>query len=77
MYETLAVLAAFLFVYSGVAGRLERTPINGPVVFLAFGLAAGPFGLGLLKLDVNAEALRTIARSPRRLRRHSRPQEDH
>jgi NhaP-type Na+/H+ or K+/H+ antiporter len=61
MYETLAILAAFLFVYSGVAGRLERTPISGPVVFLAFGLAAGPFGLGLFKLDVNAEALKTIA----------------
>jgi len=61
MYETLAVLAAFLFVYSGFAGRIERTPFGGPVLFLAFGLAVGPFGLGILEFDIGAESFRTIA----------------
>ncbi len=29
MYQNLAILAAFAFVYSAVAGRLEKTPISG------------------------------------------------
>jgi hypothetical protein len=33
MYENLSILAVFGFVYSVVAGRLERTPINGTLVF--------------------------------------------
>jgi NhaP-type Na+/H+ or K+/H+ antiporter len=61
MYENLAVLAAFAFAYSVVAGRLGRTPVNGPVVYMAFGLAAGPVGLGLLHLAINGEALRQVA----------------
>ena len=47
MYETLAILAAFVFLYSAVAGALERTPLNGALVFTAFGLVFGPLGLGL------------------------------
>jgi len=61
MYLTLAVLAAFAFVYSVVATRLERTPVNGAVVFLAFGILAGPQVLGLLDLSVQGEELRTVA----------------
>ncbi len=61
MYEHLAILAVFVFLYSITAGGLERTPINGAVVFTAFGLAFGPLGLGLLDIDVDAEGLRTLA----------------
>ncbi len=61
MYETLAIVAAFAAVYSAVAGGLERTPINGPLVFLAFGVLAGPIGLGLLDLPIDAEGLRVAA----------------
>ena len=61
MYETLAILAAFVFLYSTVGGGLERTPINGALVFTAFGLLFGPLGLDLLDLDVGAEGLRTLA----------------
>jgi len=61
MYETLAILAAFVFLYSTVGGGLERTPINGALVFTAFGLVFGPLGLDLLDLDVGAEGLRTLA----------------
>ena len=61
MYETLAILAVFVFFYSTVGGSLERTPINGALVFTAFGLVFGPLGLDLLKLDVDAEGLRTLA----------------
>jgi NhaP-type Na+/H+ or K+/H+ antiporter len=61
MYETLAVLAAFTFVYSIVASRLERTPVNGPVVFLAFGLVVGPDVLGLIDPSVHGGGLRLVA----------------
>jgi NhaP-type Na+/H+ or K+/H+ antiporter len=61
MYENLAILGAFVFFYSILAGGLERTPVNGALVFTAFGLVFGPLGLGLLELNVNAEGLRTLA----------------
>jgi NhaP-type Na+/H+ or K+/H+ antiporter len=61
MYETLAILAAFVFFYSLTSGRLERTPINGALIFMTFGLAFGPLGLGLLTLKLDAEGLSTLA----------------
>ena len=61
MYENLAILAAFIFLYSISSKGLARTPINGAILFTAFGLFLGPFGLGLLKLDIGAEELRLLA----------------
>ena len=61
MYESLAILAAFVFLYSIVGGGIERAPVNGARVFSAFGLLFGPRGLGLLDLDIEAEGLRTLA----------------
>ncbi|MGB3097489.1 MAG: cation:proton antiporter [Candidatus Deferrimicrobiaceae bacterium] len=61
MYENLAILAAFVFLYSLLSGGLERTPINGAIVFTAFGLAFGSLGLGLLTLEVDAEGIRILA----------------
>jgi len=50
-----------VFVYSIVGGALERTPVNGAIVFASLGLVFGPLGLGLLTLNVDAEGLRTLA----------------
>ena len=61
MYENMAIIAAFVFLYSIACGGLERTPINGAVVFTAFGLVLGPLGLGLLTMNVDAEGLSTLA----------------
>lgn len=61
MYENLLMLGVFAYLYSLFAGRLERSPVNGALVFTAFGLAFGPLGLGLLDLDVENETLRSIA----------------
>jgi NhaP-type Na+/H+ or K+/H+ antiporter len=61
MYENLAILAAFIFIYSLVGGRLEKTPLNGALVFAAFGLMLGPFGFGFLDVNVDAESLSTLA----------------
>jgi NhaP-type Na+/H+ or K+/H+ antiporter len=61
MYELLAIFAVFVFLYSITAGGISRTPISGAIVFTAFGLLFGPFGLGFLDLDVGTEGLRTFA----------------
>jgi NhaP-type Na+/H+ or K+/H+ antiporter len=61
MYETLAIMTVFVFLYSVTSGGLERTVINGAVVFTAFGLIFGPVGLGILDMDLSNEGLRTLA----------------
>jgi NhaP-type Na+/H+ or K+/H+ antiporter len=47
--------------YSIVAGRVERTPITGPIVFMAFGFLVGPFGVGWLGGDVTSQEFRMLA----------------
>lgn len=61
MYENLLILSLFAYLYSMFAGRLERTPVNGALVFTAFGVIFGPLGLGLLDLNVENETMRSIA----------------
>ena len=61
MYENLALFAAFVLVYSAVAGAVERTWISGPIVFTCFGLLVGPMGFGLLTWDVDRETIRSLA----------------
>jgi NhaP-type Na+/H+ or K+/H+ antiporter len=61
MYENLAILAAFVFLYSTIAGGIERTPFSGPIVFTLFGLILGPMGFGILTLDVDNNGLKILA----------------
>ena len=61
MYVELAILALFIFVYSIVAGRIERSAISGPMVFVVAGFLMGPFGFGWLKGDATSDDLRTLA----------------
>ena len=61
MYVELAVLAIFAFFYSTIAGAVEKTPITGPIVFTAFGLIAGPLGMGWLEPDINNDELKYLA----------------
>ena len=61
MYENMSYLALFVFAYSLIAGRLERTPINGPVVYLLFGLISGPVVLGWLDLQLGTEGILILA----------------
>ena len=61
MYQNIAILGLFAFAYSLVAERLGRTAVNGAVVYLVFGVIAGPLGLGILDLGIGSEGLRTIA----------------
>jgi NhaP-type Na+/H+ or K+/H+ antiporter len=61
MYQNLAIVFLFVLAYSLVAGRLERTPVNGAVVYVAFGVLFGPIGLGLLDLNIEREGIRLLA----------------
>ena len=60
MYENIAILAAFAFVYSVFARRIEQKWLSGPIVFTLFGFLFGSLGLGLLTLDVSGEGLKTL-----------------
>lgn len=61
IYQNLAVLAAFLLLYSLIAGRFESKLINGPLLFLLVGGVLGSGGLGLLSLDIDSEGLKLLA----------------
>ena len=61
MYVELAYVAIFAFVYSNIAGGAERTPINGPLVFMLVGLVAGPVFLRIIEFDESTEDFRALA----------------
>ena len=61
MYQNAAFLAAFLLIYSAIAGRIERSLISGPIVFTGVGFLLGPEGLGVLRMNVSGEGLRLLA----------------
>jgi NhaP-type Na+/H+ or K+/H+ antiporter len=57
----LAILAAIVLVYGTVAGRLERTPFSGAMVFLGIGVLLGPAGLGVLEISADSGDIRLLA----------------
>ena len=61
MYLNAAILAVFLLIYSAIAGRVERSLISGPIVFTAVGLILGPYGLGVVRIEISGDGLRLLA----------------
>lgn len=61
MYIELAIFALFVFCYSVVAGRLERAPASGPIVFVAAGFLMGPLVLAWFDGSVSRTELRVLA----------------
>lgn len=61
MYQSLALLAGFLLVYSLIAARVERTWISGAMIFTAFGVLIGPLALDVFTIPIEAETLKTLA----------------
>jgi sodium/hydrogen antiporter len=61
MYQNAAILSVFVLVYSAVAGWVKRSWLSGPIVFTVAGLLLGPFGLGLVHLNLGAGGLRWLA----------------
>lgn len=60
-YQILAIMAAFVFLYSLIASRLERTPINGALVYVLSGLICGPAVLKLVDFNLDGEGIKTLA----------------
>lgn len=46
MIEQLAILAVFVFLYSIIAGRVDRSVLSGPIIFVTAGFIMGPMVLG-------------------------------
>lgn len=61
MYAELAILVVFIFIYSSIAGGLEKTIISGPMIFTIVGLVIGPLGFGWLHLELDHNGLRVMA----------------
>lgn len=61
MYEQLAILAIFVFLYSVIAGRTERSMISGPMIFVAAGFVMGPGVLGWFSGEEPHHTLRVLA----------------
>jgi sodium/hydrogen antiporter len=61
VYETLALLAVFVLLYSAIAGAVERIWISGPIIFTLFGVLIGPVGLDLLSLEADREMIKALA----------------
>jgi len=61
VYEELAILAIYVFIYSIIAGRIERGFFSGPIVFVASGVIFGPLVLGLFDQPITTRELRILA----------------
>jgi len=61
MYETLAILAIFTFVYSIIGGRIERSWLSGPIIFCTFGVLVGPRGFNLLPIAADSATIKSLA----------------
>lgn len=56
-----AVVAGFVFVYGLVSRKVEHSPLTGPMIFVAFGLAVGTAGLDVLDLDLGSGGVELLA----------------
>jgi NhaP-type Na+/H+ or K+/H+ antiporter len=56
-----ALGAAVLMVSALLAGVIDRAPVSFPMIFLTLGLVLGQGTLGVTDVDLDSEALRTIA----------------
>lgn len=56
-YQILTVVAAFAFTYSLIASKLEKTPINGAMVYIALGMLFGPDAISLVDLPIDGQGV--------------------
>jgi NhaP-type Na+/H+ or K+/H+ antiporter len=61
MYQELAILAIFVFIYSIFAGRIERSNLSGPIIFVVVGFLLGPMVLGWFNDTIDTTELRVVA----------------
>lgn len=61
MHNLIAVIAILAFLYSIFAGRIERSIVSGPVIFVATGIILGPLGLNWFQGPETRHDLRLLA----------------
>lgn len=61
MYVNLVLIASSVFVYSLLAGRIEKTAISGPIIFVILGIIAGPLAFNFFDSGMNEEGYKTLA----------------
>jgi NhaP-type Na+/H+ or K+/H+ antiporter len=61
MTGQLAILAVFVFLFSIFAGRIERSFISGPMIFVFSGILMGPMFLGWFSGEGQRSMLRLLA----------------
>ena len=61
--DVIAILSITLALvsYGLISRKIEGSILTGPILFAAFGLAAGPAALGLIPLEIGNEALHLLA----------------
>jgi NhaP-type Na+/H+ or K+/H+ antiporter len=59
--ETLALIGAVIVISSLLSGFLERNSFPQVAAFLALGAVIGPYGLGIVDVNVNSPILRVVA----------------
>ena len=57
----MVIIALFVIGYGAISGRLDRTVITGPMIFVAFGYLLSEKGFGLIEADIEHEFINLIA----------------
>jgi len=61
IYQNILIFASFIFIYSLIAKRFEKTAISGPFLAIIVGLVTGPLLLNLIEVKVEIEGYKVIA----------------
>ena len=61
MHQNLFILAFFSFLYGLVSKKMDASYLSGPIIFVLFGLLVGPYGLGFLDIEIDAELISSLA----------------
>lgn len=61
MHSLIAVIALLAFLYSILAGRIERSTVSGPMIFVGAGIIIGPLGLDWFHGPETRDDLRLMA----------------
>ncbi len=55
------LIAAFLVAYGLISGRVDRSPLTGPMFFVGFGLLIGSGGFDIVELSLDSEGVELLA----------------
>ncbi|WP_068472935.1 cation:proton antiporter [Saccharicrinis aurantiacus] len=61
MYTSFAIISVIVLLYSLLAGKIEKAPISGPMVFLSLGMILGPLIFHVLNIHIGLEQYKVLA----------------